>query len=96
MHSSPSANPPPSRPAPHGSSFGRRLAGSFGIGLILFIALWLTVFHAVTAAVVSGGMVLVLVAGSSLSSLLEIVLEAVAAVLAAIVAAVAAVFSIFS
>ena len=86
-------NPPPSS---SGSSFGRRLAGSFGIGLILFIALWLTVFHAVTAAVVSGGMVLVLVAGSSVSSLLEIVLEAVAAVLAAIVAAVAAVFSIFN
>jgi Flp pilus assembly protein TadB len=69
------------------------------VGVILFAALWYTVFSAVTAALVAAGGTGVLVVGSSASdtveSLLEMLANIVLGILAAIGAFFAAIFSIF-
>lgn len=80
------SEPTPSEPSRNGPL--RRIAAAAVIGVLFFIVLWVTVFHAVTAALVSTGGAVVLVAGSSVSdsfqSLFDMVAEFVLGVFAAI------------
>ena len=91
------AAPPP---APQPNKLLRMLAVAAAIGLILFGALWYTIFSAVTAALIAAGGTGVIVVGSSVSdvfeSLLELLASVVLAVLGAVAAVFAAIFSIFS
>ncbi len=80
-------------------SFLRTLVIAAIVGVILFAALWYTVFSAVTAALIAAGGTGVLVVGSSASdtveSLLEMLANLVLGILAAIGAFFAAIFSFF-
>ncbi len=77
----------------------RKIAITAVVGLILFAALWYTVFSAMTAAfVATGGAGLIIVgacASDVFESALETVLSALLAILGAIAAVFAAIFSIF-
>jgi hypothetical protein len=92
------ASPPPAEPK--SKSLGRTIVAALVIGVILFAALWYTVFSAVTAALIAAGGTGVIVVGSSVSdvfeSLLEMLAGAILAVLGAIAALFAAIFSIFN
>ena len=92
------ASPPPTEP--QSKSLGRTIVAALVIGVILFSALWYTVFSAVTAALIAAGGTGVIVVGSSVSdvfeSLLEMLAGAILAVLGAIAALFAAIFSIFN
>jgi hypothetical protein len=76
---------------------GRIAVAIFGV--ILFAALWYTIFSAVTAALIAAGGTGVLVVGGSasdtLESLFEMLANIVLGILAAIGAFFAAIFSIF-
>jgi hypothetical protein len=76
-----------------------RMAVAAIIGVIVFAALWYTIFSAVTAAVIAAGGTGVLVIGSSASdtfeSLFEMLANIVLGILAAIGAFFAAIFSFF-
>jgi hypothetical protein len=89
--------PPPATPP---NRFLRTLAVAAVVGVILFVALWYTVFSAVTAALIAAGGTGVIVVGSSVSDVLESVWEMLAnivlGILAAIAAVFAAIFSIFN
>jgi hypothetical protein len=69
------------------------------VGVIVFAALWYTVFSAVTAALIAAGGTGVLVVGSSVSDTFESLFEMLANILLGILAAIgaffAAIFSIF-
>jgi hypothetical protein len=70
------------------------------LGLILFAALWYTVFSAVTAALLAAGGTGIIVVGSSVSEVVETLFEMIANVILGILAAIgaffAAIFSIFN
>jgi hypothetical protein len=71
----------------------RRGLGAAALALVLFGLLWYTVFSAVTAALVASGGTVVLLAGASVSDIVETVFEAIANALLAVLAAIAAVFA---
>jgi hypothetical protein len=76
---------PPPTPA---SRLLRRVLGAAALGTITFVVLWLTVFSAVSAALVSagvgGGAILAASSSDVFSGLLEAVLDAIAGVFSAI------------
>ncbi len=86
-------------PAASHKRFLRTLAIAAVVGLILFAALWYTIFSAVTAALVAAGGTGLIVVGSSVSdvfeSLLDMLMSAILAVLGAIAAVFATILSIF-
>lgn len=90
----------PAPPPPASRGFVGRIAVAAVIGVIVFALLWYTIFSAVTAALIAAGGTGVIVVGSSVSDVLESLLELLAsivlAVLGAIAAVVAAIFSIFN
>ncbi|MCZ7596323.1 MAG: hypothetical protein M5U16_16630 [Hyphomicrobium sp.] len=92
------ASPPPTQP--QSRSLIRTVAVAAVIGLILFGALWYTIFSAVTAALIAAGGTGVLVVGSTVSDTFETLFEMLAnlilGILAAIGAFFAAIFSIFN
>jgi hypothetical protein len=80
-------------PSPKSATVWRRIAGSAIIGVLFFAILWYTVFSAITAALISSGTTVVLVAAASWSEIFEQILETIAAIFAAILSAIAAFFS---
>lgn len=85
----------PVRSAPNSSL--RRIAVTMVVGLLMFGALWMLVFSAVTSALISAGCCVVLVAASSASDAVEVILDAIASVIFGVVAVIAAMFgAIFS
>ena len=92
-------NEQPASPQSPALGIGRRVAVAAIIGVILFAALWYTVFNAVTAALVAAGGTGVVVVGSSVSDTFESLFEMLANILLGILAAIgaffAAIFSIF-
>lgn len=91
-------NEPGTRPAPRRGPV-RRIAATLIMSALVFVALWLMAFSLLTSLIISSGCCVVLVAASSISDLVEMVLDAIAAVvfgiLAAIAAIVAGIFAIF-
>jgi len=66
----------------------RRAATAVILGLVLFVVLWTTAFHAVTSAIVASGGVVVLAAGSGSSESLQSLFDAVADVVLAVLGAI--------
>lgn len=73
--------------------FIRRTAAALILGLVFFTILWMTVFNAVTSAVVASGGAVVLVAGSSVSETFQSIFEMIAEFILGIFGAIADFFS---
>lgn len=86
---------PDTGPAPRSPivRFLRRTVGAFLIGIVFFVGLWITVFDAVSSALVASGGAVVLVAGSSVSETFQSIFEVIAEAVLGIVGAIADVFS---
>ena len=86
------------RPAPTSSPV-RRVAACVIASAIVFCVLWIMAFSLVTSLLIGSGFGVVLIAASTVSDAIEMVLDAMAtvifAVFAAIAALIAAVFSLF-
>ena len=89
---------PAARPVSNSSS-ARRIAVAVVLGCLIFTALWVTMFSMVVSMLIGTTCCVVIVAASSLSDVVELLLDAVASVvfgIAAVVGAiVGAIFSIF-
>ncbi len=69
----------PSEPArKRGGGPLRRIAASAILGLVVFVVLWMTIFNAVTSAIVASGGAVVLVAGSGASETFQSIFDAIA------------------
>ena len=87
---------PAARPASI-SSPARRIGVAVVLGGLVFAVLWIMVFSMVTSLLIGAGCCVVIVAASSVSDLVEMVLDAVATVIFGVLAIIAAVFgAIFS
>ena len=87
---------PAVRPASN-SSPARRIAVAVALGALVFMALWITMFSMVVSLLIGSFCCVVIVAASSLSDVVEMLLDAVASVIFGIVAVIAAIFgAIFS
>jgi hypothetical protein len=73
--------------------FIRRTAAALVLGLVFFVILWMTVFNAVTSAIVASGGAVVLVAGASASETFQSIFEAVAEAVLGVIGAIAEFFS---
>jgi hypothetical protein len=77
----------------------RRIAVSAIMSVLVFLVLWLTAFSLATSLLIGSGCCAVIVVTSTISDVVEAVLDAIAtvvfAVLAAIAAVVGAIFSLF-
>jgi hypothetical protein len=78
---------------PAKSGIVRRFAAAAIIGCLFFVVLWVTVFSAMNAALVSSGGVVVLVAGASASDVFESIFSGIADAVFAILGAIADFFS---
>ena len=89
---------PAGRPASN-SSPARRLAVAVILSGLVFVVLWIMMFNMVTSLLIGAGCCVVIVAASSLSDLVDMLLDAVATVifgvLAVIAAIVGAIFGLF-
>ena len=87
---------PAVRPASN-SSLAGRIAVAVALGALVFMALWITMFGMVVSLLIGSFCCVVIVAASSLSDVVEMLLDAVASVIFGIVAVIAAIFgAIFS
>ena len=82
---------PAVRPAPN-SSPARRIAVAVILSGLVFAVLWIMVFNMVTSLLIGAGCCVVIVAASSLSDLLDMLLDAVATVIFGVLAVIAAIF----
>ena len=82
---------PAVRPASN-SSPARRIAVAVILSGLVFAVLWIMVFSMVTSLLIGAGCCVVIVAASSLSDLLDMLLDAVATVIFGVLAVIAAIF----
>jgi hypothetical protein len=80
------------RPAAR-SSPARRIATAIVLGALIFGVLWIMVFSLATSLLIGSGCCVVVIAASTVSDLVETVLDAIASVVFGLLAAVAAVFA---
>jgi hypothetical protein len=83
---------PAVRPASN-SSPARRIAAAVILGGLLFAVLWITMFSMVTSLLIGTGCCVVIAATSSVSDLVEMLLDAVAAVIFGVLAVIGAIFA---
>ena len=74
------------------SSPARRIAVAVILSGLVFAVLWIMVFNMVTSLLIGAGCCVVIVAASSLSDLLDMLLDAVATVIFGVLAVIAAIF----
>ena len=87
---------PAARPASNSSS-ARRIAVAVVLGCLIFTALWVTMFSMVVSMLIGATCCVVIVAASSLSDVIDMLLDAVATVVFGILAVIMAIFgAIFS
>jgi hypothetical protein len=87
---------PAARPASK-SSPARRLTAAVMLSALVFAVLWIMAFSMMTSLLIGAGCCVVIVAASSLSDLIDLLLDAVATVVFGILAVIAAIFAaIFS
>ncbi|OCK61695.1 hypothetical protein [Bradyrhizobium sp. LMTR 3] len=87
---------PAARSASNASPF-RRIAAAVILGGLVFTVLWIVAFGMVTSMLIGAGCCVVIVAASSASDLVEMLLNALAAVIFGVLAVIAAIFgAIFS
>jgi hypothetical protein len=77
---------------PSQTSWVRRIATIVTLSALVFVVLWLMAFSFLTSLLIASGCCVVVVAASSVSDLVEIVLDAISAVVFGILAAIAAIF----
>jgi hypothetical protein len=82
---------PAARPAPN-SSPARRIAVAVILSGLVFAMLWIMVFNVVTSLLIGAGCCVVIVAASSLSDLVDMLLDALATVIFGVLAVIAAIF----
>ena len=82
---------PAARPAPN-SSPARRIAVAVVLSGLVFAVLWIMVFNVVTSLLIGAGCCVVIVAASSLSDLVDMLLDALATVIFGVLAVIAAIF----
>ena len=86
---------PAARPA--SNSPARRIAVAVILSGLVFTVLWIMVFNMITSMLIGAGCCVLIVSASSLSDLVEILLDAVATVVFGVLAVIAAIFgAIFS
>jgi len=86
---------PAARPA--SNSPARRIAVAVILSGLVFAGLWIMVFNMVTSMLIGAGCCVVIVSASSLSDLVEMLLDAAATVVFGVLAVIAAIFgAIFS
>jgi hypothetical protein len=73
----------------------RRIAVAVILSAVLFTVLWIMMFSMVTSLLIGAGCCVVIVAASSASDIVEMLLDAVSTVIFGVVAVIAAIFSIF-
>ena len=83
---------PVARRAPS-SSPARRIAAAVMLSVLVFAALWIMVFSMVTSLLIGAGCCVMIVAASSVSDLVDMLLDALAAVVFGVLAVIAAVFA---
>lgn len=83
----------PITPRTRAGSPVRRIAAALIISGIIFVVLWLVAFSMITSLLVSAGLCAVVVATSTISDIVEMVLDAIAAVIFGIFAVIAALFA---
>lgn len=88
--SNPGTDQPQRSPA---ARFLRRTAAAALIGIVFFGVLWMTVFNAVTAALVSSGTAIVLVGGASVSETFQSIFETIAEIVLGMFSAIAELIS---
>lgn len=90
-------NSPSPAARPTSNSPARRIAVAVMLSLLVFAGLWIMVFSMVTSLLIGAGCCVVIVAASSVSDVVEMLLEATAAVIFGVFAVIAAIFgAIFS
>ena len=82
---------PAVRTAPN-SSPARRIAVAVILSGLVFVGLWIMVFSMVTSLLIGAGCCVVIVAATSVSDLVEMLLDAVATVIFGVLAVIAAIF----
>ena len=87
---------PAARTTPNSSPV-RRIAVAVVLSGLVFVGLWIMVFSMVTSLLIGAGCCVVIVAASSASDVVEMLLDAVSTVIFGIVAVISAIFgAIFS
>ena len=87
---------PAVRQAPN-SSPARRIAAAVILSGLVFAVLWIMVFSMITSLLIGAGCCVVIVSASSLSDLVDMLLDAIASVIFGVLAVIAAIFAgIFS
>lgn len=71
----------------------RRIAAAVILGGLLFVVLWITMFSMVTSLLIGSGCCGVIVATSSMSDLVETLLDAIASAIFGVLAVIAAIFA---
>jgi hypothetical protein len=88
---------PAARPASNSSAAARRITVAVVLGGLIFLALWITMFSMVVSLMIGSGCCVLIVAASSASEVVEMLLDAVASVIFGVIAVIAAIFgAIFS
>jgi hypothetical protein len=77
------------------SSPARRIAVAVILSGLVFAVLWIMVFNMVTSLLIGAGCCVVIVAASSLSDLVDMLLDAVATVIFGVLAVIGAIFGLF-
>ena len=83
---------PAVRPAPN-SSPARRIAAAVILSGLVFAVLWVMAFSMITSLLIGAGCCVVIVAASSLSDLVDALLDAIASVIFGVLAVIAAIFA---
>ncbi len=81
------------RPASDNSP-ARRIAAAVILSGLVFMLLWMMVFGMITSALISTGCCVVVIAASSVSDIVEMLLDAVASAVFGILAVIAAIFGV--
>ena len=88
-----SAPQEPAAPRASASGTGRRVAAAVALGGLIFLLLWLTAFSVLTSLLISMACCVVVTAASSVSDIVETILDATATVVFGIFAVIAAIFA---
>ena len=80
------------KPAPT-SSLVRRIAACVAVSAIVFLVLWVMALSLFISFLISSGVGVILIATSTVSDFIEMVLDAIATVIYAVFAAIAALFA---
>ena len=75
------------------SSPARRIAVAVILSGLVFAVLWIMVFNMITSLLIGAGCCVVIVAASSLSDLVDMLLDAIASVIFGVLAVIAAIFA---